>query len=78
LPKDKIKVLVERIKEILEEADCYYLVTIAMRSGSLDKNNFATFGNGDPMQLITDTLTTLQEEDMSDAPYDKSLIGEDN
>ena len=65
MPKDKIKVLVERIKEILEEADCYYLVTIAMKSKHSPRDSFATFGKGDPMQLITDTLTTLQEEDMS-------------
>ena len=65
MPEDKIKLLVKRLKEILEEAGCYYLVTIAMKSGSLDKDNFATFGNGPVMDLIADTLTTIQEEDMS-------------
>ena len=66
MEKDKINRLVKRLKEILEEADCYYSVTIAFKSSSLEKDNFATFGKGPVMQLITDTLTTLQEEDMSD------------
>ena len=74
MPEDKIKLLVKRLKEILDDAGCYYLVTIAMKSSSLKKGNFATFGKGDVMQLIADTLTTIQEKDMSDV----SFMGKDS
>jgi len=75
LLQDKIKLLVKRLKEILDDADCYYSVSIAIKSSSLKKGNFVTFGKGDVMQLIADTLTTIQEKDVS---HDKPFIGEDN
>jgi len=78
LPEEKIESLVKRLKKILEEAGCYYLVTIAMKSSSLKKDNFRTFGKGPVMQLIADTLATIEEKDMSDVSFNKSFIGEDN
>jgi len=73
--KDKINLLVKRLKEILDDTGYYYLVTIAKKSG---KDNFATFGKGPVMQLIADTLATIEEKDMSDVSFNKSFIGEDN
>ena len=65
MSEDKIELLKKRVKEILDESGCYYLVTIGMKTIDCPRNNFATFGKGPLMQLLTDTLTTLKEEDMS-------------